>query len=149
MIFGIGTDIIEYERVERKILNGSGFKEKVFTANEINYCEKKTNKAEKYAARFAAKEAFLKAIGTGWPNGLQFDEIEIVNDELGKPHIVLYGNALEYSKQKAITNIYISISHLKDIVNAIVVLQANYIEDNIEVYSTYVDVNRFYDEQNK
>jgi holo-[acyl-carrier protein] synthase len=69
MIFGIGTDLIEIERVADRIEKKTGFRELVFTPNEINYCEAKTFKYEHYAARFAAKEAFLKAIGTGWRSG--------------------------------------------------------------------------------
>ena len=83
MIFGIGTDLIEVERIADKMQTRPGFKELVFTQNEIVYCEIKTYKYEHYAARFAAKEAFLKAIGTGWRSGTAFNEIEIYNDEEG------------------------------------------------------------------
>ncbi|MFZ1370394.1 MAG: holo-ACP synthase, partial [Ferruginibacter sp.] len=91
MIFGIGTDLIEVERVAEKMEKKSGFKELVFSPAEIIYCETMTFKYEHYAARFAAKEAFLKAIGTGWRNGTAFNEIEIYNDEAGKPGIRFYG----------------------------------------------------------
>ena len=76
MIFGIGIDMIEVERVEHKLTKDSGFREFVFSENEIEYCESKTHKYEHYAACFAAKEAFLKALGTGWSNGIAFNEIE-------------------------------------------------------------------------
>ena len=79
MIFGIGTDLIEVERVAHKMEKKEGFKELVFSPGEIIYCETRANKYEHYAARFAAKEAFLKAIGTGWRNGTAFNEIEIYN----------------------------------------------------------------------
>jgi holo-[acyl-carrier protein] synthase len=100
-----------------------GFKEKVFTKKEIEYCESKTNKFQNYAARFAAKEAFLKAIGTGWRDGLAFNDIEIINDPLGKPEIKLYGKSKEYFDNNGIKNIHVSISHIRDFVNAIVIIE--------------------------
>lgn len=123
MIFGIGTDIIEVERIEKQLEKNSGLKEKLFTPNEIAYCETKKNKAQHYAARFAAKEAFLKAIGTGWRDGLQFDEIEVTNDLLGKPAIMLYGKTKDFVAEINITNIQVSLTHIRDVVNAIVIVE--------------------------
>ena len=85
MIAGVGTDMIEVERIAVKIAKESGFRELVFSEKEISYCETKAHKFEHYAARFAAKEAFFKALGTGWLNGTAFNEIEITNDAAGKP----------------------------------------------------------------
>ena len=93
MIFGIGIDNIEVKRIKKQIDGSTKFKEKIFTAEEIEYCESKKNYAESFAVRFAAKEAFLKAIGTGWAEGLQFIDIEILNGEKGKPEIHLHGKA--------------------------------------------------------
>lgn len=123
MVFGIGTDIIEVERIKKQISKGNRFKEKIFTLREIQYCESRKKKAQNYAARFAAKEAFFKAIGTGWRGGLAFKEIEIVNNELGKPEIVLYGKTKEFIEQIKVTNIQVSLSHVKDLASAIVVLE--------------------------
>ncbi|MBL7136839.1 MAG: holo-ACP synthase [Candidatus Marinimicrobia bacterium] len=123
MIFGIGTDIIEVERVGKQISKGNGFKEKIFTPNEIKYCESRKNKAQNYAARFAAKEAFFKAIGTGWRRGLAFSEIEVVNNELGKPEINLYGKTKKFIEENRIENIHVSLSHVKNLVSAIVILE--------------------------
>lgn len=123
LIFGIGTDIIEVERIEKQLENNSGLKEKLFTPGEIAYCETKKNKAQHYAARFAAKEAFLKAIGTGWRDGLQFNEVEVTNDQLGKPLIVLYGKTKDFVAEINITNIQVSLTHIKDMVNAIVIIE--------------------------
>ena len=123
MIFGIGTDIIEVERIEKQLEKNSGLKEKLFTTNEIAYCESKKNRGQHYAARFAAKEAFLKAIGTGWRDGLQFDEIEVTNDQLGKPALVLYGKTRDFVAEINITNIQVSLTHIKDVVNAIVIVE--------------------------
>lgn len=123
MILGIGTDIIEVERISKHIEAGFGFKEKVFTLKEIDYCESKTNKAQNYAARFSAKEAFLKAVGTGMRHGLAFTDIEVVNDELGKPEMMLHGKALDHIRKLGVTNIQISLTHLRDWVNAIVIIE--------------------------
>ena len=123
MIFGIGTDIIEVERVEKQISKDNGFKEKVFTAKEIEYCESKKGKAQNYAARFSAKESFFKAIGTGWRGGLAFTEIEILNDELGKPSIIPHGEVKKFIEENKITNINVSLTHIKEIANAIVIIE--------------------------
>lgn len=123
MIVGIGTDIIEVERIRKHIEAGFGFRDKVFTAQEIAYCESKTNKAQNYAARFSAKEAFLKAVGTGLRHGLAFTDIEVVNDELGKPEMVLHGKAQEIIRKMGASGIQISMTHLRDWVNAIVIIE--------------------------
>ena len=91
MIAGLGTDLIEVERITNSINKESGFREMIFSKNEIVYCESKTNKFECYAARFAAKEAFFKALGTGWPEGTNFNEVEVIHDRMGKPEINLLG----------------------------------------------------------
>lgn len=121
MIKGIGTDIVEVERIERSLSN-QGFIEKVFTQDEIIYCEKRVNKAQHYGARFAAKEAFFKALGTGMRNGMSFAEIEVINDELGKPTLRLYGKVKEVSQQMGITQVMVSISHVKSMAMAMVVV---------------------------
>ncbi len=123
MIIGIGTDIAEVHRIAKSIENIS-FKERVFSKNEIAYCETKTNKAENYAARFAAKEAFFKSIGTGWRGGMAFNEVEVINDELGKPTLNIVGQTAEIIKEKNITLIHVSLSHIKDVAMATVVLES-------------------------
>ncbi|MHC1706700.1 MAG: holo-ACP synthase [Bacteroidales bacterium] len=125
MIYGIGTDIIEVSRVGGLITRGDNFKEGVFTPGEIEYCESKRHKNQHYAARFAAKEAFLKALGTGWAFGISFIQVDVFNDELGKPEIRLKGKAEEYVKEKGINKIYVSITHLKDYAVAMVVLETS------------------------
>jgi holo-[acyl-carrier protein] synthase len=123
LIFGTGIDIIEVERVENQISNSSGFRETIFTKREIEYCESKKNKAQHYAARFAAKEAFFKAMGTGWRDGMAFIEIEILNNDLGKPEVFLHGKTKEVSEKQAINNIHVSLSHIKNLVTAIITLE--------------------------
>ncbi|MBK6378899.1 MAG: holo-ACP synthase [Chitinophagaceae bacterium] len=124
MIFGIGTDLIEVERVAEKMEKKQGFKELVFSADEIIYCEARTYKYEHYAARFAAKEAFLKAIGTGWRNGTAFNEIEIYNDEEGKPEIRFHGLTAKTIAELKLGKIFVSLSHLKTMACAMVVIES-------------------------
>ena len=123
MIFGIGTDLIEVERVAEKMEKKSGFKELVFSPAEIIYCETMTFKYEHYAARFAAKEAFLKAIGTGWRNGTAFNEIEIYNNEEGKPEIRFTGNTAKTIDDLKLGKVFVSLSHLKTMACAMVVIE--------------------------
>jgi len=122
MILGVGIDLVEVERVGTKISRTRGLREKLFTEKEISYCETKKNKAQNYAARFAAKEAFLKALGTGWRKGLHFTDIEIIPDKLGKPEIVLSGKARQMASEKGIANIQVSLTHLKEYASAVVTL---------------------------
>jgi holo-[acyl-carrier protein] synthase len=122
MIIGLGTDIAEVARIAKSIENIS-FKEKVFSKTEIAYCETKVNKAESFAARFAAKEAFFKALGTGWRGGMAFNEVEVVNDELGKPSLVILGTTAEIIKEKNIKVIHVSLSHVKEMAMATVILE--------------------------
>ena len=123
MIFGIGTDLIEVERVAHKMEKKIGFKELVFCPNEIIYCEARTHKYEHYAARFAAKESFLKAIGTGWRNGTAFNEIEIYNDAAGKPELRFLGNTAKTIAELKPGTIFVSMSHLKTMASAIVIIE--------------------------
>jgi len=123
MIFGVGIDIIEVERVAEKIGKENGFRELVFSQNEIDYCEKMANKYQHYAARFAAKEAFFKALGTGWKNGTAFNEVEIINNEQGKPEIFFTGQTAETIAQMNLNRMSVSLSHLKAIASAIVIIE--------------------------
>ncbi len=124
MIFGIGTDIIEVKRMEKHLTNNPTLKTRLFTEREMAYCEKSNAvKFQCYAARFAAKEAFFKALGTGYRYGMAFHEIEILNDGLGKPSIHPLGKVKEYLTEFQVKSIHLSISHLKEIANAFVVLE--------------------------
>lgn len=123
MIAGLGTDMIEVERVAEKINKGQGFRELIFSAGEIAYCESKGNKFQHYAARFAAKEAFYKALGTGWETGTFFNEIEVVHDDKGKPELILSGQTQKTLATWGINKILVSLSHLKDIASAVVIIE--------------------------
>lgn len=124
MLLGIGTDIVEVPRIAAKLAKGESFRNLVFTPYEIVYCEKQTNPAESYAARFAAKEALLKAFGTGWGNGgINFDEIEIRNDANGKPELFLIGNGANKYIELGIQRILVSLSHEKSAAVAMVIIE--------------------------
>ena len=123
MIFGTGIDIIDISRIKKAIDNNDGFVKKVFTSSEVEYCNSKKKYAESFAARFAAKEAFLKAIGIGWRDGIGFSDVEVCNNELGKPELVLHNLAHKFCEDNNIGNISVSLSHSKDLATAIVILE--------------------------
>lgn len=123
MILGTGIDIIEVERIAEKIGKGQGFRELVFSPEEIAYCEKQTHKNQHYAGRFAAKEAFLKALGTGWLNGTAFHEIEILHNSNGQPQLQLKGATAQTLASYKIGRIHVSLSHQKSMATAIVILE--------------------------
>jgi len=124
MIFGIGIDIIETVRIEKACNKWGGrFIYRIFTQKEIDYCNsKKTHRYQSLASRFAAKEAMFKALGTGWNFGMRWKEIEVVNDHLGKPDIVLSGEVSRFAEKLGIQQILVSLSHTKQFVVAQVVL---------------------------
>lgn len=122
MILGTGTDIIEVERV-RKAIEKEALKKKVFSKREIEYCEKDKS-CQSYAARGAAKEAFFKALGTGWRDKMNIYEVEILNDELGKPFIELSGETLKVFEQKGGGQIHVSLSHIKETAIAFVIIES-------------------------
>jgi holo-[acyl-carrier protein] synthase len=122
MIIGVGIDMIEVDRVMEKISKNNGFKEKVFSQREIDFCEA-NRKSENYAARFAAKEAFLKATGLGLLLGNDLSKIEIVNDVNGKPSINLDGNFKKEAEQNSWNKIHLSLSHLQQIACAVVIIE--------------------------
>jgi holo-[acyl-carrier protein] synthase len=120
MIEGIGIDIIEVTRIAEKLGKDSGFREKVFSQAEIGYCESRSDKYQHYAVRFAAKEAFLKAIGKGLSAGHELSGIEVSVDQSGKPDIQLSADFSHYSTN---SRIHVSLSHLKDVACAVVVIE--------------------------
>lgn len=122
MIAGLGTDLAEVERIEKAIMRQVGFREMVFSETEITYCEAKANRYEHYAARFAAKEAFFKALGTGWAEGTAFNEVEVINDEHGRPSIKLSGHTAVIVGE---VTIHVSLSHVKAMASAVVIIEKN------------------------
>ena len=128
-IFGIGTDIVNIKRMDRALKKyGFNFKNKIFSKNEIIYCEKKKNSSAFYAKRFAAKEAFSKALGTGIRKGVDLKNIEISNNIHGKPFILLKGSVANYLKKKVKTkkyDIHLSLSDDKPWAQATVIISYN------------------------
>jgi len=123
MIFGVGIDMVEVERIATSIGKESGFREMVFSAAEIDYCESKKHKFEHYAARFAAKEAFFKAWGTGWTDDTLFNEVEVIKTNSGKPEIKLTGSTLETVGKSGNIKISVSLTHTKTAAAAIVIIE--------------------------
>jgi holo-[acyl-carrier protein] synthase len=124
MVVGIGIDMEEVDRVREAIeRHGLRFVERVFTAVEIAYVESKANKWERYAARFAAKEAAMKALGTGWDRGVTWRDVEIVNLADGCPTLALHGRAREIAEGKGCTRTWVSLSHTRRQAVAQVVLE--------------------------
>jgi holo-[acyl-carrier protein] synthase len=123
LIFGVGIDIIEVDRVQDKLTRTPGLKEKLYTPTERSYCQSKKFPYQHYAARFAAKEAFMKALGTGWSQGVKFSEIEVRNLETGQPVIEIYGQAKKLCQAERITRFYVSLSHLQTKAVAMVVIE--------------------------
>ena len=113
-VIGIGTDIVECLRIARMIeRHGELFINRVYTPHEIQYCSQRKAATQHYAGRWAAKEAVLKALGTGWVKGISWRDIEVQSTESGKPTIHLSGGALQASERRGIHEILISISHCR------------------------------------
>ncbi|MBN1363919.1 MAG: holo-ACP synthase [Syntrophaceae bacterium] len=124
MIYGVGIDLVENSRME-KIINkwGENFLHRIFSSGEIQYCGKYVNSSIHYGARFAAKESFLKALGIGMGMGVKLNDIEVVNDENGKPILKLCGEAKSQIEKKKIKKIHLSLTHTKSYSTAVVLLE--------------------------
>jgi len=124
MIVGSGIDIAEVERIARSITRfGDRFLRRIFTEGEIRYCDSKANRVERYAARFAAKEAAMKALGTGWNYGVTWRDIEVCRMPGGRPTITFHGKAAEFASKLATKHIALSISHTEQLAIAQVILE--------------------------
>jgi holo-[acyl-carrier protein] synthase len=119
------VDVAEVSRIRASLERfGDRFRDRVFTASEIAYVERKANKYERYAARFAAKEAGMKAIGTGWKRGVTWHDFEVANLPSGRPILRLHGMAAEVAKQLGVSAIQISMTHTAEIGMAHVILES-------------------------
>jgi holo-[acyl-carrier protein] synthase len=124
MIVGTGIDIAEVPRIQQSIERfGQRFLERVYTAGEMRYCDSKANRAERYAARFAAKEAAMKALGTGWNHGVRWRDCEVVRLPGGRPTIHFHGKAEEFAAKLGVKNAALSITHTKEQAFAQVILE--------------------------
>jgi holo-[acyl-carrier protein] synthase len=124
MIYGIGIDLVENDRIEKIIQKwGEKFLSRVFSDREIAYCGRHAQASIHYGARFAVKESFLKAIGIGLGRGVKLLEIEVVNEESGKPELMLSGGAQDFFVKAGIEKIHLSITHTKNYASAMVLLE--------------------------
>jgi holo-[acyl-carrier protein] synthase len=125
MIVGTGIDIAEVPRIEASIARfGDRFLRRIFTEAEIRYCESKANRVERYAARFAAKEAAMKAIGTGWNHGVAWRDVEVCRQPGGRPTIEFHGKAAEFAAKLGAVHIALSLSHTAEYAMAQVILES-------------------------
>jgi holo-[acyl-carrier protein] synthase len=124
MIFGIGIDLVNIPRIDRLLRNWEDrFKKRVFSQNEIDNSQRYMRSSERFAANFAVKEAFFKAIGNGFKGNIRMVDIEVLRDQYGKPYINLHGRAKQAAETAQINSIYVSISHDGDYATAVVILE--------------------------
>jgi len=124
VILGIGVDIVAIERISRSLAEGDvTLEEQVFTEAERAACADRADRARALAARFAAKEAGLKALGTGWAQGLSFQQVEVVDGEGGRPELRLNGAAAERARALGVGHMHVSLSHDLTVAAAVVVLE--------------------------
>jgi holo-[acyl-carrier protein] synthase len=124
MVLGLGTDLIETRRVQQSMDRfGERFLERIFSAGEIAYCTRKKNAAESFAARFAAKEAGAKALGTGISHGVSWKEFEVRRAASGKPSLHLSGRAAEMAGAMGVKKIQLSLTHSRELAMAVVVVE--------------------------
>ena len=125
MIVGTGVDIAEVDRIRESIERfGDRFLHRVFTDGEIEYCDRKAGRFESYAARFAAKEAGMKALGTGWSHGVRWRDIEVVRPRGQRPTIQFHGQAAIFAEKLSARNIALSITHTREQALAHVILES-------------------------
>ena len=124
-IVGMGTDLAEVDRLELSITRyGDRFLQRIYTAGEIAYVTGKANHFERYAARFAAKEAGMKALGTGWSGGVRWQDLEVANLPSGRPTLLLHGKAAAHAMGLGVRHIHLSLSHTATMAIAFVILEA-------------------------
>lgn len=127
MIAGTGVDLCEVGRMEKALTapHGERLRERVYTPREIAYAERRSaTRYERYAARFAAKEAGMKALGTGWRGGITWHDLEVVNLPSGRPTLLLHGRAAEIAAQLGVRQVSLSITHTREQALAMVILEA-------------------------
>jgi len=124
MILGTGVDLAEVPRIRAAVERyGQRFIDRIYTPGEIAYVERKANRFERYAGRFAAKEAGMKAIGTGWKRGVTWQDFEVVNLPSGRPTLRLHGVAARIAEALGVKSIHLSITHTSELGMAHVILE--------------------------
>jgi len=124
MILGTGVDLAEVKRIREAIeRHGERFIQRIYTPDEVAYVERKANRFERYAGRFAAKEAGMKAIGTGWKRGVRWQDFEVSNLPSGRPTLRLHGAAARIADKMGVKTISLSITHTAELGMAHVILE--------------------------
>jgi holo-[acyl-carrier protein] synthase len=124
-ILGTGVDLAEVGRIRDAVeRHGERFIKRIYTPGEIAYVERKANKSERYAGRFAAKEAGMKAIGTGWKRGVTWQDFEVINLPTGRPTLQLHGEAAKIAEKMGVRSVWLSITHTAELAMAQVILEA-------------------------
>jgi holo-[acyl-carrier protein] synthase len=124
MIISIGCDLLEVARMEQQLGRDDEFRRELFTVDEIRYCESKHVPAQHYAARFAAKEALLKALASDQPVGAVWREVEVTHDAHGKPQLILSGTLRELAEQRGVRRVHVTLSHTRELALAHVILES-------------------------
>ena len=139
------------EEIKKSIEKSKRFVQRVFTEKEKEYCEHKIDKYPHYAARYAVKEAVMKALGTGWDKGVQWKHVEVINVNRtpetggGKPEIRLSGNALKHAEEMGVNNIFVSLSHSRDYAVASVIFEGGLVESKKEkVYPVKFEARKYF-----
>jgi holo-[acyl-carrier protein] synthase len=125
VIVGLGLDVAEIDRIGAAITrHGAHFLERLYTPREVTYCESHRNKFERYAGRFAAKEAAMKALGTGWRLGVRWRDIEVTREPSGKPTLDLKGVSRQFADRMGVKNISLTITHSGNLALAAVIFES-------------------------
>jgi holo-[acyl-carrier protein] synthase len=123
VIIGLGIDVLEVARMERDLQEKDGVVKNIFTPPEIAYCQSKRYPAQHFAVRFCCKEALFKALGTGHRETMSFKNIEILNDDLGKPQVTLSGRVKEVADELGVKHLHVSMTHTREYAAAVVVVE--------------------------
>lgn len=130
---GIGVDMLEIARMEKTLARRPSFATRVFTPVERKYCERMARPAQHYAARFAAREAVLKALGTGFSQGIGLADVSVVNNEAGQPQVLLSGRAREIANERGVQEVALSLSYTHDVAVASAVAMTEEVRPKQEV----------------
>lgn len=129
---GVGVDMLEIARMEKVLTRRPSFAQRVFTKSERAYCDRMARPAQHYAARFAAREAVLKALGTGFSRGIGFADVSVARNEAGRPEIVLSGRAYEIAQEQGVREVAISLSYTHDVAVASAVAVTDEVRPKVE-----------------
>lgn len=136
---GIGVDMVEIARMEKVLARRPNFAKRVFTEEEQAYCTSKARPAQHFAARFAAREAVLKALGTGFSRGIGFSDVSVVSNEAGRPEVVLVGRARQIADEQGVREVALSLSYTHEVAVASAVAMTDEVRPKQEERSNPTD----------